>query len=663
MKSKALNLILIVVMFVSSLAWVDSTASGQTTRWTVELIDAQDQVGWWNAIATDASGNPHIVYQRTDPYGKLKYAYYDGKTWHVEEVDDRGSTADIAVDQNGNPHISYYDDLYNSLKYAYRDDLGWHTQLIDQDPQDAGAYTSIALDSFGHPHISYQGHRYVAPHNLKYAYYDGSHWNIQVVDSSAFVGNTTSIDIDSADHPHIVYFDYYSQSLKYAQFDGNVWQFSLSNALALTSSMELDNADQPHVSFAVGQELRYDFFDGSLWHSQTVDQGHSFGDKSLALDPQGYPHIAYFDRTEGTLKYASYDGSSWSIEIVNVGCVEIPNSDCSISLSIDVQGMPQISFNDAVNRTLRYARYANNSPLVDAGGPYFVDEGGYITVSAIGNDPDGDQLEFAWDLNGDGEFEIPGQNVLFDASWLDGPSTQTIFVKACDQDMACASNEALVEIGNVAPIVNAGSDVVIFSGDVFILEAPFTDPGKLDVHSATIGYGMGNGPIPVSVLQAVGGGTIIGTQQYFVPGSYTIDVCAQDDDLATGCDSLIITINPLMVMIDIKPGSFPNPINPKSNGKIPVAILTTDTFNALDVIPGTVHFGLAGTEAIPTHYSIEDVDGDNDLDLLLHFNTQDSGIVCGTIQAVITGTTLDGRVITGYDSIITPDCKELSAGR
>jgi hypothetical protein len=43
--------------------------------------------------------------------------------------------------------------------------------------------------------------------------------------------------------------------------------------------------------------------------------------------------------------------------------------------------------------------------------------------------------------------------------------------------------------------------------------------------------------------------------------------------------------------IDIKPGSFPNSINPRSKGVIPVAILTTDTFDATTVDPLSVTFG------------------------------------------------------------------------
>ena len=48
------------------------------------------------------------------------------------------------------------------------------------------------------------------------------------------------------------------------------------------------------------------------------------------------------------------------------------------------------------------------SPVVDAGGPYAVDEGGSVTVAATGSDPDGDAITYAWDLDNNGTFETAG---------------------------------------------------------------------------------------------------------------------------------------------------------------------------------------------------------------------------------------------------------------
>ncbi len=111
------------------------------------------------------------------------------------------------------------------------------------------------------------------------------------------------------------------------------------------------------------------------------------------------------------------------------------------------------------------------------------------------------------------------------------------------------------------------------------------------------------------------------------------------------------------VEIDIKPGSFPNSINPGSNGAISVAILTTSTFDATAVDPMSVQFGPAGAMESHRRSHIEDADGDGDLDLVLHFRTQDTGIVCGAAYASLTGSTFGGQAIAGSDSINTVGCK------
>ena len=144
-------------------------------------------------------------------------------------------------------------------------------------------------------------------------------------------------------------------------------------------------------------------------------------------------------------------------------------------------------------------------------------------------------------------------------------------------------------------------------------------------------------------------------------------------DLGTGSQTIVASgapalVNPwgiavvaapsvLTVAIDIKPGSFPNSINPRSQGRIPVAILTTDTFDATAVDPATVLFGRIGTEAAPAHAALEDVDLDGDTDMILHFDTQDTGIICGDTSASLTGETFGGQAIQGSDSINTVGCK------
>jgi len=123
-----------------------------------------------------------------------------------------------------------------------------------------------------------------------------------------------------------------------------------------------------------------------------------------------------------------------------------------------------------------------------------------------------------------------------------------------------------------------------------------------------------------------------------------------------GVDNMIFASVPEPVTIDIKPGKTPNSINPAGKQKIPVAILGTDTFDATQVEWETVLFGPDGATESHGRAHVKDADGDGDKDLLLHFNTQETGIQCGDTEATLTGETFGGEFITGSDSIVTVTC-------
>lgn len=88
-----------------------------------------------------------------------------------------------------------------------------------------------------------------------------------------------------------------------------------------------------------------------------------------------------------------------------------------------------------------------------------------------------------------------------------------------------------------------------------------------------------------------------------------------------------VTVPPgvLSIVIDIKAGAFPNVVNLKSGGTMPVAIMSTPAFDAMSVDPTAITLDgatvrLVGQPPRP-HCAAQDVNGDGRPDLVCHIVT------------------------------------------
>ena len=123
-------------------------------------------------------------------------------------------------------------------------------------------------------------------------------------------------------------------------------------------------------------------------------------------------------------------------------------------------------------------------------------------------------------------------------------------------------------------------------------------------------------------------------------------------------------VTPLIpVDIDIKPGDEPNSINLRSRGNVAVAILTTPNFDAAEVDPSIVTLGDDDGDDTPVatrnngslRASLEDVDGDGGLDLVLHFETKalvaNGDLDSATTELLLNGETTGRQAIQDSDSV------------
>ena len=250
---------------------------------------------------------------------------YDGSTWHIETVDSEGVDPEGRVGYftslalsptNGYPRISYLDDTNLDLKYAAYDGSTWHIETVDSEGV-VGIFTSLALDpTNGYPRISYLDDTNL---DLKYAAYDGSTWHIEAVDSAGVFGTSTSLTLDPTNgYPRISYgylqiSDAQNSDLKYAAYDGSTWHIETVDSagdVGYSTSLALNPTNgYPRISYSdyTNDDLKYAAYDGSTWQIETVDSAGDVGYSiSLALDPtNGYSRISYYDSTNHALKYAS----------------------------------------------------------------------------------------------------------------------------------------------------------------------------------------------------------------------------------------------------------------------------------------------------------------------------------------------------------------------
>jgi len=178
----------------------------------------------------------------------------------------------------------------------------------------------------------------------------------------------------------------------------------------------------------------------------------------------------------------------------------------------------------------------NDAPVAVIAEPGSAVEGSTVALDGSGSsDADGSISGFAWDLDGDGQFDdavgaTPSLPVVDDA-------TIVIGLEVTDDDGATATASAVLTVTNAVPVVDAGDDATIGADRRLQRPATFVDPGA-DIWMATVDSGDGGGPQPVGLS----GSAIAIDHTYPTGGSFTVTVRVCDDDAGCGLDTFTVTV-------------------------------------------------------------------------------------------------------------------------
>lgn len=177
--------------------------------------------------------------------------------------------------------------------------------------------------------------------------------------------------------------------------------------------------------------------------------------------------------------------------------------------------------------------FPNKPPVVSAGGPYSGNESTEIILNASGSyDPEGDGLEYRWDLDNNGDWDTPWQSRTTQSITNCKPYSGTVRVQCKDSLGLTGESVAYVNIVNVDPAVNAGKDLIVNEGSLVQFNGTFSDPGCEDL---TPNWIFGDGIIESGMSST--------THSYGDNGEYPVTLTVTDGSGGVGQSTLIVKVN------------------------------------------------------------------------------------------------------------------------
>jgi len=360
---------------------VQAATDDEPYTWDIQLVE-DSCIIWLHSGAVDLAydpidGNPSVVYNDAQA-SSHKFAHWTGSSWEKDVIGD-GETGyvNLAFDPT-EPNTDRNPVLCLGAVHLISWDQSSQSWISEQDGS-GGDFSMAYAPGDDHPSISCvtsSGVNKKKTWALELAEWDGSAWVFDYIapgyGTNMCTIRDTSLVFDGSAAALIAYRDELDSvqprtvALRFARraAGSSTWDIETvdqftephDNAFANISNISIacdpvtgnpgiaywayivdyDLAGWPHVL----DELRFASWNGSSWDIHVVDDDGRFVGlgASLAYASSGMPAIGYYTASYELVKLASWDGSSWNIEIVDSGL----NFDGNVPLAFDPDGKPSI---------------------------------------------------------------------------------------------------------------------------------------------------------------------------------------------------------------------------------------------------------------------------------------------------------------------------------
>jgi len=293
-----------------------------------------------------------------------------------------GQFTSIVVEPGGREHIAHYDVANSNVLYTTRlFPTSYVTMTVDSGPtgvEDVGGDgTAIAVDPAGKVHIAAHDRTTDRPRYLTNA---TGPWTKASLDSIPAGAQPRMACHPSTGEVHLSYLDSTDLGtprvalLRYTRkLPGGTWRTPEGTTYDQTSvrhSLALHGSGDPfQFSFDQRKDLRVYLGQGGsgsmTWSPYPAVppplSPPQIDDTAMAVDELGRIHVAFHEKSTGTLYAASYD-SGWVLELVDQSEGVDLGSFCALAVQPSTQRL-HLAYYDATRKDLRYARK-------DPGGPW-----------------------------------------------------------------------------------------------------------------------------------------------------------------------------------------------------------------------------------------------------------------------------------------------------